>query len=73
MYFADKGASTTVLMSQVLVPALLGSAVGGASGVRMAFGFGWYPRWIGGAVLGMVLGLTAVFVVLAAGISAFGA
>ena len=72
LFLSDKGASWSTLSTQVVLPALLGSAVGGALGVRLATGFGWHPRWLGGALLGSMLGVVAVVMVVVAGIGLFG-
>jgi hypothetical protein len=72
MFLADKGASWSTLTTQVVVPALAGAALGGALGVRLATGFGWHPRWVGGALLGAILGVAAVVMVVVAGIGLFG-
>lgn len=72
LFLTDKGASWSTVSNQVVVPALVGAAAGGALGVRLSTGFGWHPRWLGGALLGSMLGVAAVAVAVVAGIGLFG-
>lgn len=44
--------SLQTLLGWALVPVAAGSAVGSLVGVLVASGFGWYPRWVSGAIIG---------------------
>lgn len=61
LVLTGRGVLVLDALSFAALPAAAGALLGASTGVWLASGFGWHPRWIAGVALGAVLAAGAVW------------